>query len=135
MLLRLFAAVAACLLFIAPAAAQSCQTWADGVKVAAEFSRDNNDRVAAVLLTHDETVATWGALFPGKDGAPHILGVMVSQSDPGTAFIAGFDEGGCLVGSGSIPFGPVLDAMGAVDVQSVFVILDPAPPEPKGEDA
>ena len=133
-MLRFIAAVAACLLLIAPAAAQSCQTWADGVKVAAEWSRDNDDRVAAVLLTHDETDATWAALFPGQDG-PHILGVMVSQSDPATAFIAGFDEGGCLVGSGSIPFGPVLDAMVAAGVESVFVILDPAPPKPKGEDA
>lgn len=134
--MRILAAIFACLLSIAPAAAaSSCQTWEDGVKVAAEFSRDNDDRVAGVLLTHDETVATWEALFPGNDGAPYILGVMISQSDPSSAFIAGFDEGGCLVGSGSLPLGPVIDAMVNVDVRSEFVIIQPAAAEAPSEGA
>lgn len=134
--MRILAALFACLLSIAPAAASSsCMTWEDGVKVAAEFSRDNDDRVAGVLLTHDETAATWAALFPGKDGAPHILGVMISQTDPNTAFIAGFDEGGCLIGSGSIPLGPVIDALVKVDVKSEFSIIPPAAAEAPSEGA
>ncbi len=131
----ILAAVAACLLLAAPAsAAQSCMTWEDGVRTAAEFSRDRNDRIAAVLLTAEETAATWNALFPGKEG-PHVLGVMVSQSEPDKAFIAGFDEGGCLVGSGSLPFGPVIDAMVTVGVKSTFVIIAPAPAEAPSEGA
>mgnify|MGYP000010399831 CR=1 FL=1 len=131
----ILAAVAACLLLAAPAsAAQSCMKWEDGVRTAAEFSRDRNDRIAAVLLTPEESAATWNALFPGKEG-PHVLGVMVSQSEPDKAFIAGFDEGGCLVGSGSLPFGPVIDAMVKVDVQSTFVIIAPAPAEAPTEGA
>lgn len=67
MLLRLAAAVLGCLLLVAPvAAAESCMKWEDGVRTAAEFSRDRNDRIAAVLLTAEETAATWNALFPGK---------------------------------------------------------------------
>lgn len=135
MLLRFAAAVAACLLFALPAAAaESCMTWEDGVRTAAKFSRDKDDRIAGVLLTAEETKATWDAMFPGKPG-PVRLGVMVSQSDPETAFVAGFDAGGCLVGSGSLPFGVVLDAMVKVDVQSAFVVIEPAKAEPPGEGA
>jgi hypothetical protein len=121
-MLRTFvAAVFGCLLFAAPVlAASSCMTWEDGIRVAAEYSHEADDRIAAVLLTEEETQATWAALFPGKDGAPVRLGVMVSQCDPGTAFVAGFDA------AGSLPFGPVLDAMVATRVASTFVIVEPA---------
>lgn len=111
-----------------PANAAECMTWEDGVHTAARYSHDNDDRVAAVLLTPEETAATWAILFKGKGDAPVRFGVMVSQSQPEVAFIAGFDANGCLVGSGSIPFGPVLDAMVEAAVASEFVILAPEAP-------
>lgn len=125
MLRTALAAVLGCLLFTAPAlAGPSCPTWEDGVRTAAEWSHEKDDRVAAVLLTEDETAATWDVLFPGKPG-PVRLGIMISQTDPDSAFVAGFDAGDCLVGSGTLPIGPLIDAMVKVDVQSVFVIIEP----------
>ena len=109
-------------------AAAACMTWEDGVHTAARYSHDNDDRIAAVLLTPEETAAVWPILFKGKGDAPVRFGVMVSQSQPEVAFVAGFDANGCLVGSGSIPFGPVLDAMVAAKVASEFVILAPEAP-------
>ena len=134
MIRTLLAAAVACLLFVAPASAESCMTWEYGIKAAAEHSGRMDDRVAAVLLTEAETAATWAILFPGKPG-PVRLGVMVAQSDPGMAFVAGFDAGGCLVGSGNMPFGPLLDAMVAADVQSAFGVIKPVEAEAPGEDA
>jgi hypothetical protein len=128
-MIRFLAAVIGCLLFVAPAVAQGCMKWEDGVHVAARYSHDNGDRVAAVLLTPEETKAVWAILRgPGDDG-PVRLGVMVSQSQPEVAFVAGFDAAGCLIGSGSMAFGPVLDAMVSADVKSEFVIIEPVPPE------
>lgn len=126
MLIRFAAAIAACLLFIAPASA-ACQRWEDGVRSAAEWSAAKDDRVAAVLLTPEESAATWAVLFPGEPG-PYAMGVMVAQSDPEKAFIVGFDPNGCVVGSGSLPFGPVIDAMVTAGVKSEFVIIEPAAP-------
>jgi len=132
---RFVAAIAACLLFAAPAlAAESCMTWEDGVRTAAEWSTEHDDRVAAILLTPEESAATWAILTHGKPG-PARFGVMISQSDPDKAFVAGFDDRGCLIDSGTVSLGPVIDAMVAAGVQSEFVVVKPVAVEPKGEDA
>ena len=127
MLLRLAAAVLGCLILATPAAAK-CMRWEDGVRSAAEWSAAKNDRVAAVLLTPEESAATWAVLFPGGEPGPYMLGVMVSQSEPDKAFVAGFDPNGCVTGSGTLPFGTVLDAMTTAGVQSEFSIVEPAAP-------
>lgn len=105
-------------------AASSCMRWEDGVRAAAEWSHEKNDRVAAVLLTPKETQAVWAHL--GVDEPmPTRLGVMIIQSQPDVAYIAGFDDLGCVAGAGNVPFGPVLDAMVAAGVKSEFVIVEP----------
>lgn len=49
----ILAAVAACLLLAAPAsAAQSCMKWEDGVRTAAEFSRELLEPAAGKILIH-----------------------------------------------------------------------------------
>ena len=136
MLRRLVASVFASLVLsgivfavlVLPAGAQSCMTWQDGIQSAAEWSAAKNDRIAAVLLTPEESAATWAVLFPGGEPGPYMLGVMVSQSEPDKAFVAGFDPNGCVTGSGSLPFGTVLDAMTTAGVQSEFTIVEPAAP-------
>lgn len=53
MLLRLAAAVLGCLLLVAPvAAAESCMKWEDGVRTAAEFSRELLEPAAGKILIH-----------------------------------------------------------------------------------
>lgn len=123
---RILAAVAACLLFIAPAFAQDCMKWEDGQANAASYVASSGDRVAAVLLTPEESEATWAAMFPGSAvDAPHRLGIHIIASVADKAFVAGFDEAGCLTGSSPVPFGIVIDAMTAADVQSEFVNVEP----------
>lgn len=127
MILRFAAAAFAVLLSIAPVLAQTCMTWENGVAVAAKYSADNDVRVAAVLLTPAETMAVFPMLMP-NEVVPARFGVMISNDDPEKAFVAGFDESGCLVGSGGLPMGQVIDAMVAADVKSEFVIVEPEAP-------
>lgn len=127
-MLRLLSAAFAVMLFVLPATAQECMKWEDGVNVAARYSHDNDDRVSAVLLTEEETVAVWAILMNGNPDAPVRFGVMVAQSSPDVAFVAGFDELGCLAGKGNIPFGKVLDALVKAGVKSEFVVIAPVAP-------
>jgi len=110
-----------------PANAQSCMTWESGVAVAARYAHDNEARIAAVLLTEEETKALFPILMP-TEPVPARFGVMVSNDDPDKAFVAGFDDTGCLIGSGGLPLGVVLDAMVAADVKSEFAIVTPVGP-------
>lgn len=107
-----------------PANAQ-CMTWETGMATAADYSHNSGARVAAVLLTPEETMALFPILMP-TEPIPHRFGVMISNDDPDKAFVAGFDENGCLVGSGGLPIGVVLDAMVAADVKSEFVYIEPS---------
>lgn len=126
MLRTALAALFGCLFFAAPAfAAQSCPTWEDGVRTAAVWSYEKDDRVAAVLLTEDETAATMTVIIGEPPVMPIRLGVMISQTDPGNVFYAIFNADGCLIDSGTAPLGPVLDAMVKAGVQSEFVIIEP----------
>jgi hypothetical protein len=109
-----------------PANAQSCMTWETGMAVAADYAANKEGvRVAAVLLTPEETMAVFPILMPSEP-IPERFGVMISNDDPDKAFVAGFDAAGCLIGSGGLPLGPVLDAMVQAGVKSEFVNIEPS---------
>lgn len=126
---RVLAALVAFVCLLLPVAAQECQTFDSGVTAAAEYSAASDDRVSVVLLTAEETLAVWRLILKRSD-PPMVdgerLGVFIMQSTPDVAMVAGFDGNGCLIGTGNMAFGQVLDAMVAAGVKSEFIIIEPA---------
>jgi len=123
---RILAAVAACLLFIAPAFAQNCATWEAGTALVAEYSEQHGIKTSGVLLTVEESRAFWAA-FTNTDDPPMMegerTGILIADAYPNIAMLFGYGDDGCLFQSGEFPFGPVIDALDAAGVKSEFRLL------------